>query len=260
MFRPPVLTSSGWLRVSPAEAPLHLSVWIRHVGWNEGDFFQVKSLSGGIRRSVTGELRLMPDVIDEPWTLSVEQLRNVYNDYSLRDGDLLLVQLRDGDGRSEDYLFHSRQFGWITKISAGALVRTPVSFVEGVGGEVSPALALVFGFRYRFRNRMLLARWASRSFGGVISVGIGSTDLAIPGVDTLESDFRSTFNAMVAGGGVEILDFVSLQLLGNVSSFARDRSEANYMLAVGFDTQTFGRFIGDAWDRLTRDNVLREPE
>lgn len=63
---------------------------------------------------------------------------------------------------------------------------------------------------------------------------------------------------VLAGGGIELFRFVSLQGQVNLSSFLRDASETPWALAVGFDAVQFARYSRDAGSRLFRKNELED--
>ncbi len=253
VYSPPAITNAGEITISPLVDDVELSLWIRHTTYDEGDFFQVKSVTGGIHKGLANELRWIPVRLSDAFTLPIHQLRNVYNDYDLRNGDLLMVQVDKPGSQAEQYVFRSEYFGLRSKFSAGLLVRTPVPFIDDGEGEFSPALALTGAFGYRARTRQPTLRWFSTRISLVLSAGIGSTEVALPSND---DELAGVFNAALVGGGVEFYDFLSLQLMGNVSALGRTREESSYALSVGFDAVRFGRFTADATTRLLFKNEL----
>ena len=92
----------------------------------------------------------------------------------------------------------------------------------------------------------------------VTSIGVGSTavDTGVGGLQNVSG----AFNAALVGGGVELFEFVSAQLLVNLSSFLREGEESNLALAIGFDAVQFARFTDRAVPRLLKKNELVAPD
>jgi len=255
------ITSHGWIEVAPRAEDVEITIWIRNLGLVRRDFEAVHTLTGSIGREVPNEIRPLPDALDAPFRLEVRQLMNVYNDYRFEDGDLLLVEVEAGDA-AERYLFQSRAFGLRTKFSGGVLVAPPMPFLPDQPDQTLPIVAGTFAAGWRPNTPNRFARWCGDNLAGVVSVGIGSTTLgAIQGSssDGLEDQLDTYFNAALAGAGVEIYDFLSVQALANLSALTRDLAETPSAIAIGFDAVRFSAYTRDAAARLTRPNPIDEP-
>lgn len=255
MTGPMTITEDGSVSITPQQEDVRLSLWLRHTGWNHGGFTQIKTVTGAIPGSISNEIRFLPERLDERLELPMHQLQNVYNDYDVRDGDLLVIEVEAPDGAVERYSLVTTEFGVIPKFGVGVLVRTPLPFFGNAQGEVAPAFAATAAFRYRFRTQNPFVTWLGRRVAVVTSMGVGSTALQTTD-QSLQEELRAVFNAVVAGGGLEYYDFLSLQLLVNLSSLGRERPESTTTFAVGFDAVQFGRFTADAFTRLFWNNHL----
>jgi len=258
LFTEPIeITSHGFLTVAPTHKDATLSVWVRSTGLFAQDFTQIKSLTGGIDRNIASEVRFLPEHLDAPLTLQMHQLHNVYNDFSFSDGDLLMVEVAAPDELPERYMFRSRHFGPRTKVSGGLLFRVPFPFSEEEQqAALAPALMLTFSMGYRFRSQNAIVRWGGDRLALVASGGVGSTALVTTPNTEVRNQLKGVFNAALGGGGVELYDFLSVQLLQNLSSLGRDKEEAAITMAIGFDAVQFGQFTRDAGTRLFKKNEL----
>ena len=242
------LTTTGWIELTPQVPDLSVSVWVRSNGLARHDFTRVVSITGALPGEVANEVRFLPTHLSEPLHLSLRDLSNVYNDYDLNHGDLLLVQVEAPDHAVERYLFLKNEFGIRVKYGGGFLVTVPLSFLGGPQPErAAPVLVFTTAFGYRFRTRSPILRWFGGKSAILLSTGVGSTALDADFSVPLEEQVRGQFNAMVTGGGLEFYDFVSVQALVNVSALGRDLYEAPWVLAIGFDAVQLGLFkIGRA--------------
>jgi hypothetical protein len=253
------ITSAGWIDVAPVGgSDTEVSVWVRSPGLARHDFVPVRSVTGAIDKRQPNEVRFLPEHLNAPLHLSMRELTNVYNDYELGEGDLLLVEARTAGQEPERYLFLAHEFGWRFKYSGGLLLTVPLAFLgENQPESSSPVLAFTTAFGYRYRTRSPVLRWFGGRTAFVLSVGAGSTALQAPDLSKpLDEQIVGHFSATIAGGGFEFYDFVSVQALVNLSSLNRDLSEAPWVLAVGFDAVQFGLFTRDVGTRLFRKNTL----
>jgi hypothetical protein len=250
--RPPLLTTRGAI-VFDVDAPTDLRLFIRHGGLLRHDFRQVHTLTGALHGVLPNEIRFVPRQIEGTWTLAMADLRNVYNDTPVEDGDLVLAELSRGTAVGR-YLFRARRIGWRARTGAGVLVRVPVN----EGSSVSPVFAASLALGYRIDSRRPTVRWLGDNLAVITSIGVGSTALQDEGVglDSLDS----LLNAVLLGSGIELYDMVSVQVFGNVSALFREAEESPTSLAVGFDAVQFGMATRDAVRRLFRRNALRSAD
>jgi hypothetical protein len=256
------LTSRGWLEVSPSVEGAEVSVWVRNTGLVRQDFQPVRTLSGDLVGQLPTELRFLPRALHEPLRLEVSQLENPYNAYHMDDGDLLLVEISAPDHPTERYLFSHRELGLKTKVSAGVLLAPPVSFLPDQPDSTQPILGATLALGWRSPSPNQALQWFGSHFAVVWTVGIGSTTLETlqdSEQEDLQDQASAYFNAALAGVGVELYDFVSIQALANLSALTRDITETPSAIAVGFDALRFGAFFRDAGARLLRDNPIDPP-
>lgn len=259
-LRPVDLSPGGWVRLDPVDDDAELSIWIRRTGIVQQGFAPVVTVTGAVKHSLPLQVRTVAGPLDAPRTLAIEDLTNVYNDYRFEDGDLLLLQVADRDGTVERYWFRHREVGLRTKAVAGVLVRVPIPWEATADFSPSPALAAGLALGWRPRTRRPRVRWLFDQVAVLGSVGIGSTALdTVVGGEVLEDQVSGAFNAALAGGGVEVFDFLSLQVLANVTSAFREANETPATLAVGVDAIRFAAFARDATQRLLYPNELQEP-
>ncbi|MCB9693650.1 MAG: hypothetical protein H6736_17695 [Alphaproteobacteria bacterium] len=257
MVRPTVITSRGRLYVDPVVADADLRLFVRHGGIDPTGFLPVPMLAGGMRKELPTELRPVPRKLERPMELRMADLHNVYNTFTFEDGDLLLLEVAEGED-VERYLFRTRQLGWRARAGAGVLVQLPLP-----GGDpavtLSPVLALSFALGYRFPTRQPTARWIGDNLGLVVSLGVGSTAVASTATEVDVQQLDTLLNAALLGGGIELYDILSVQVFGNVSAPFRNAAEEPLTLAIGFDAVQFGRATRDAASRLLHDNALADP-
>lgn len=250
-IEPVVVTNRGAIRFE-VDSPVDFQLYVRHRGLLRHGFNRVRTVSGGIHGVRATEIRWLPERLESPWTLSMRDLHNVFNDYPVEDGDLVLAELTDEAGTRSSYLFRTRRLGWRFKAGAGVLFSVPLP--DASTAWFSPLFAASLSTGYRFRTRAPTARWIGDNLALVASVGIGSTALEGEAVEGRQLD--RVLNAGLVGGGVELYDIVSIQAFVNVSAIFREASERPSTLAVGFDAVQFGRVTRDATRRLFRRNVL----
>lgn len=253
--QPITVTSRGWLEVDPLLADARVRLFLRHQGLVPHDFEEIHTVTGGLRRAVPNEIRPLPTRLEHPWRLPLAQLHNVYNGYDFQDGDLLLVEVDAPGAPPEHYLFRTRKLGLRSKAGVGLLVRVPLP--GGGDASVSPAFAATLAMGYRPRTRNPTLAWAGDKLGLVASLGVGSTAVDL-GDDDVDAQLTSVLNAALAGGGIELYDVLSVQVLANLSSLGRERNEETATLAIGFDAVQFGRFTREAGIRLFSPNTLDE--
>ena len=249
------LADDGHLHVEPLADDVELSVYVRNTGALRRELHQVRALSGDIVGEVPTEVRFLDG---GPLTLEARQLGNVYNGYRFGDGDLLVVEATRPGAPSERYLFRNRVYGLRTSFSAGVLLAPPMPFLPDQPDTTQPVLAGTLSVGWRARRDHGAVRWAGDHLAAVASVGIGSTSLeGVQGGDAEGLDQASGyFNAALAGVGVELYDFVSVQALANLSALSRNLAETPSAVAIGFDAVTFGVWTRDAGRRLLRWNPV----
>lgn len=258
--RPVEITVDGWIEVAPLEPGTEAKLYVRRMGLFPEDLQPVVEITGAIPGRIPNELRLLPfdRPLDATRRLAIADLANPYAEHPIQDGDLVLLSVQGPEGPRAHYLFRTRDFGFRTRFGAGLLVRLPVPLVAGdAEADLSPALAATLAVGYRPRTRSQGLDWVTEQVALVTTIGVGSTaiDSTVPGLD----DIGGAFNAALVGGGVELFDFVSAQVLVNLSSFLRNGEESNVALAVGFDAVQFARFTERAGTRLLKRNDLQSP-
>lgn len=254
------ITSAGWIEVAPTGGPVDLRVYVRSNGLNQHDFTRVLSVTGGIDGAVPSEVRFLPDRIDAPTRLSMAPLTSAFNDFHLDHGDLLLVEVGQPDAPPERYLFKTYEFGPRFKYGGGILLTVPLAAVSARMPETTSAiLAFTTSFGWRFRTRSPVLRWFGGNSALIVSTGVGTTALKPPSLDTpLEDQISAHFASIIAGGGLELYDFVSVQTLVNVSAVRGDLAQAPWVLSVGFDAVQFGLFTRDLGSRVFYKNGVEE--
>ena len=243
------VSSSGWIDVAPLAEGVDISLWVRNPGLTKRDFTQVRSVTGELERRFSNEIRFLPEHLTEPVHLQLRQLTNVYNDYELGEGDLLLVEASKDGVESERYLFRTHEFGPRFKYGGGLLFTIPLAFAgENQPETTSAVLAFTTSFGYRFHTRSPVLRWFGGKSAVMISTGVGSTALTSPDFSqAFEDQLLGHFSATIAGGGFEFYDFISVQALANVTALSRDLEEAPWVLAIGFDPVQFALFTRARW-------------
>lgn len=257
-IRPVVLTDLGWIRIDPASEAVQLRIFVRSTGLDRGGFRQLHATSGTLGGRLPTTIRYLPSgpLGDAPLRLDVADLQNVYAGERLRHGDLLLLQIGPPGVEPERYLFRTREFGLHTRTGAGLLVRVPLPGTPS-HAPPSPALTLSMAVGYRYRSRSPLWEFLGERVRLVGSVGVGATvldDVEGP----LDEQLQGVFGAMLVGGGIELFESVSVQILANASAPFRADLSADWTLAAGFDAVQFGRFFADAGARLLREHPLSQ--
>lgn len=247
----------GIVSVIP-DHPVTVRLFVARTGVGESGFVEVHALTGTLDRRIPVGIHPLPvRPFDHELRLAVRDLRNPYNGYRFDNRDLLLLQISD-ERTTEQYLFQLYDLGVRAQWGGGVLV--PVSF-PGFADDVraSPSFVGSLTLGYRFARRNTFTRLADL-FSVVLSSGIGSTALTQEG--PIEDQLTGVFDSGVAGGGVAVFDFVSFQVLVNVSALFRDGpAEATAVPVIGFDAVQFGRFGRRAFARLfgDRDLILPPP-
>lgn len=256
-MRPVELTDRGTITISPLRPDVTLGLYSRHVGLVPRDFQRILDRSGTLPGELETAIRFEPTgaLGASAYTVAVADLQNVYSDDALEDGDLLMLEVRAVGETSERYLFQTFDFGWRTRAGAGVLLRVPTPLFDEGRGSLTPALTASMAFGYRPRTRGSAVAFLTEQFALVGSVGVGSTVLEVDGID---NQLQTAFNAALVGGGVDVFQMFSVQVLGNASAPFRDDVESGWALAVGFDAVQAARFADDLGTRLLRENPMRE--
>lgn len=118
------VTTAGSIDIAPVGEDVGLTLWVRSPGLRQQDFVPVRSVTGGLDAQYANEVRFLPVRLNEPVHLDLRQLSNVYNDYELGDGDLLMVEAARPGEEPERYLFLARDFGPRFKYGGGACSRS----------------------------------------------------------------------------------------------------------------------------------------
>lgn len=257
-FEVPEITSAGWIEVAPRSGAEALRLSVRSGSLNRHDFVPVRTFTGALDGELHNEIRFFPEHSEVPVRISLRQLSNVYNEYDLSHGDLVLLEVGEPGAEAERYLFKVYEFGPRFKYSGGILLTVPLAFAGGDMPETTSAVvAFTTSFAYRWRTRSPVLRWFGGNSAFIISTGVGSTALKAPDVGTpVDEVVTAHLASIIAGGGFEFYDFVSVQALVNLSALDGDIAQAPWVLSVGFDTVRFGFFMRDLGTRLLRKNHL----
>lgn len=251
--RPVAVTSLGAVRLVPKQPDVHWTVWTRTDGPLPADFHPFPVATGVVADRLPVELRPLPDPLpDEGLELPMAWLHDPWRPTPLSDGDLVLLELSDGE-RTEHYLFRSRQLGWRLRPGAGLLVRVP--FPEVTAAPLAPVLALSLSLGHRPRTAAPGWIWLGDHLAVVGSLGIGTTRLPDP-TDPLDASLGSVYDAALGGGGLQMYDILSIQILANLTAVARNAQEADLTLAIGFDAVAFAQRTRQAGARLFRSRSL----
>jgi len=251
------VTSMGSLRLVPRVDGATLEVHRRHTGLMPTGYEPIVAVTGEVPGTIPLEVRPLPHRLDDEVRVELRDLHNVYNGFAFEDGDMLLLTVRAPDEPVERYLFQTRRLGLRTKLGAGVLVRVP--FPEVTAAPLAPVFAATVAVGYRPRTRAPVAAWAGDKLAVVGSLGVGTTEVP-GGAGPVDDQLGSVYDAALGGGGLELYDVLSVQALVNLSSLAREASEARVTLAVGFDAVQFGRFTRDGVQRLFGRNHLSDPD
>ena len=133
------------------------------------------------------------------------------------------------------------------------LLRIPVPIVDiPEGTDHSPALAVSAAFGYRFRHPGPVLRYVQETFMLVGSVGVSRSaiqqeNVAIPDV------VRSS----VLGAGIQMYQFVSLQLTATASGVIAD-DPTLWALAVGIDAVQLTQWADQLVARLWKEHPITE--
>lgn len=254
------VTDRGAVRISARRPDAEVAVYARHGGLAPRGFRPVLERAGTLPGELETALRFWPSgpLGDRAVDLAIEDLADVYNAEPVADGDLVLVEVSAPGVPPERYLFRVQDFGVRVRGGAGVLVRLPIPWVEDQrGASLSPALTASAFVNWRWRTRAPVVSWLGEQLALVGSVGIGSTELEDPGE---LFGGGNAFDAALVGGGIEVLQFASVQVLANASAPFRDDREAGYALAVGFDAVQFARFTAGLGERPVREHPMLEDE
>lgn len=255
------VTTAGSIDIAPVGDDVGITLWVRSPGLRQQDFVPVRTVSGGLDGQYANEIRFLPVRLNEPLHLDLRQLSNVYNDYELGEGDLLMIEAARPGEDPERYVFLAREFGLRFKYGGGLLFTIPLGFAsDNQPDTTSAVLVFTTSFGYRFRTRSPVLRWFGSKGTIMISTGVGSTALSSPDLaKPLEDQLVGHFNATVAGGGFEFYNFFSIQTLVNVTALSRDMEEAPWVLALGFDPVQFALFTRGVGTRIFLPNRLDRP-
>ena len=253
---PVVLTDRGWIEIHAHDPLSTLRVYSRSTGLDRRGFRPVVSRGGTLSGRTPTALRFLPrgPLGPSPLRLFVADLQNIHAGDRLEHGDLLLLEIGPPGAEPERYLFSTRDFGWHTRTGSSLLVRFPLS--DAVDTSPTPALTLSMAVGYRYRSRRPALEFLGERVRLVGSIGVGSSILQTSG--PLDQQLQVAFNALLAGGGIELFEIVSVQLLANAQAPFRNDLDANWTLAAGFDAVQFSRFFANAGARLLRDHPLSE--
>lgn len=262
----PPITNRGWVEVVPQAGDAQFHVYVRNMHPPEREFFEVKAATGALERDFPNELRFIPgdQALTGPYHFPVSWLRNVYNDFDLDHGDLLLVEVSSPSlSQAERYIFLYQSYGWRTRLGYQVLFRLPVPGVQALN-EVdvgSVGLMASLGVGYRFPATSRGGHFVSERMTGVIMAGVGSTalsDQAALAADLDPEVLSSTLNALLAGAGIQFFDSLSVVAVVNVSAFTREQAETTTALSIGFDAGQFAEFSRAYTSRLFKANQLDE--
>lgn len=256
----PELTREGWIEVNPLTPGVVATLYVRNVARRDQGFQQVKGFTGEIHGAIANEILFLdtPGPLPGPIRLPIGNLFKVYNGFSMRDGDLLLLELsQPSTGRIQRSVFQYRAFGLRSRVSYAVLFRVPVPGLQDaetidVGG-LSFTVSLSLG--YSFRAETAAARFVSDRLAAVALVGVGST-YQVDTTRPIDDQVRGAFTSGIIGAGIEVFDFLSLNFLFNPSSLTGNEAQSVWAAAVGFDAVKFATFTQDIIPRLFGDNEL----
>ena len=258
LARPMQLSGEDTLAITPAAEALTVRVLLRGHGIGGEDFFEVHALTGARPFALADEIRYLPRTLSSPWRLPVSDLQNVYSGYRLDNDDLILIELSDGEA-VERLLFVNREVGWHARLALDALVRAPL-LPGDAGREFSPALTagLALGYRPAERDRGL-AR-AADQLAVQVSAGIGTSALdEARAQEALDASVSQALYSALVGGGVRVLDVLSVQALVNVSGLTDRAVPATWTVGAGVDAARLTTLTRDIGARLLKPNTLSEP-
>jgi hypothetical protein len=246
-MRPESVTPAGSVSLSPKQTGLRLTLWTRSSGLLDRHAFRpVIAVAGGLPGRIENELRFVDTQLAEPMSVDIGDLGNPWNVVRFDHGDLLLIDVSAPDGSHERYLFENRRVGLHMGFSAGVLVRIPLTSDT----DVSPILTAGPSFGWRAPSRAPGWRLLDR-VAFVTAVGIGSTE--IPGD---AAALAGVFDAVLVGGGLSLVDVVSVQALANASALLRDANESGWALAVGVDAVGVAALLSGAPEKVARRHAL----
>jgi hypothetical protein len=255
-IRPVDVTNKGSILLQPTEPGLTLRVYRRHIGIGQRDFHEIVYRSGTLGYRTETAIRTMPThaLGTAPVEISMRDLTNVYADDRVKDGDLVLFELTDPARTQIDhFLFRNIRYGWRTKLGAGVLFRIPVPIVD-IPQDVdhSPALAVSAAVGYRFQHPAPVVRFVQENFMLVGSLGVSQASLEEDNV-TVPDVVRST----VAGAGLEMYQFISLQLSATTSGVIENEPTL-WALAIGVDAVQLTAWADQLLPRLWKEHPMRE--
>lgn len=257
---PVTITTRGRVELDPRAPDVVVRLYLRHAGLVDKDFYEVKTVTGAVSGELPNEIRYLaaPAPLPGPVTLPMADLANVYNGYALRNDDLLLIEAQAGD-RVERYLLSVRKPGLWVGAGADVLVRAPLPWASQPMG-LSPAAALTISVGYRSVSGHGHGAGALDRVALVGSAGVGADQLQMFVMDadlqTAGEETRSLVRGALLGAGVQLFDFVSLQVIYSTSD-ARAGLQP-WSLGAGFDATRFAAFTQEAWRRLTAENTLSD--
>lgn len=260
LVRPMIVDQRGTIIISPQHPDAHLRVFLRNTGINDHGFREIITVTGAREREMVDEVRFLPrpTPIHGRYSLAMADLTNIYNGYHIEHDDVLLLELESHDG-VQRAMFQNRRVGWHIGLDGELLLRVPLTSIDGAGGlSLSPAITGGVTAGYRMRNRNSeLSRWLD-NLDLIVSVGIGTGSLErATSAGDLEAGVGGLLVGVLWGGGLKILDMVSLQALGNPGVLEGD--DHAWALAAGVDVWKLRAWSYGAATKLFRKNTLSEP-
>jgi len=253
--RPPTVTRDGWIEVVPRRTPVLVRIFVRNIGIEETEFFELKSFTGNVPYELASEIRFVETLVPtaQPTRIVLRNLKNPYNGYTVRDSALVLIEVVDPAQRKTwRYLFEYKDFGSRQKISFNVVINVPAGFLRDIGipnvgsGVGNAAFTMSYSFGYRFRTQNKVLQWLGDKVSVVGMIGTSAT----PVFD------NALFNQLSVGVGVEYYDFLSTGLLmdtDTVGNFAAGR----WGIVIGFDAVRAADFTRKLTQKLFGANQLK---
>ncbi|MEL6342010.1 MAG: hypothetical protein AAFV53_02680 [Myxococcota bacterium] len=257
MARPMIVSEKSTLHITPADEPVALRVYHRGRYLNRDDFQLISSVTGARDRAFPNEIRYLPLRLRDPYPLPISDLFNVYNNYRLKEGDLLLIEVSTPTA-TDRYLFIHRPVGLYANGTFDVLVRSNLPPDDEV--VLSPAFAVGLAIGYRGADPYQLVTRIFDPLALQVTVGIGSSSLeAARAEEDLSALLNQTLLAALGGGGIRAWDTLSVQVLINLNGVFNPDISVAPTLGIGFDAARLTALIEDAFTKLLERNTLSAP-
>ena len=245
--RPPRLLKNGVIRLEYVDPTREIRVryFVRHAPTSEAGFQEVFSMVGTRKGRWPREVVFLEDVFPSsrnPFDLHVRDLANPHGGIRLGNGDLILIRVEDRiTGDIQKAVFEYVDNGPQLSVWTNVLLSTGISFplnpttgtVKSEAYSFNLTLSLAAGWRPRKARGPI--KWIGDNLALVLSIGVGA-------LNTFDLGSLQDFNfELVAGGGIQLLDIVSLQILVNLTPTVTGSALSTGFLAVGFNVTEAAR-------------------